>query len=168
MENEQDIINKKILRKTLSLLDVKIIDPKNQRIFPSIYILQAAGIKLGYGFSLGENRPCSQELIYDIYDLKENNHQPMIKFNSSLVSKIGEINKSFILPFDIKKLELLASTHYMAFHWYRDNLGQFHDFKEKIIKQRPKYDSLEEDLLKEAWVNTANLIAYREFDEKFK
>lgn len=146
---------------------------KTQRI---MYILDSAGFKTGYGFSLGSHPPCpySDEIIEDLYSIfsnpKDYEKTKEYSFNNIAKQKLIEIKELFLNPIkEQKQLEILASAHYIFNNHYRHESGLFHQFKKNFKKQNPHMQILgskiKTDELKQAWVQAANLIAYRNYQD---
>jgi len=144
---------------------------RTQRI---MYVLNSAGFKTGYGFSLGSHPPCpySDEIIEDLYSIfsnpKKYEKTKECSFNNTAKQKLNEIKTQFLKSVESpRQLELLTSTHYIFNNHYRHESGLFHQFKKNFKKQNPHMQILgskiKTDELKHAWVQAANLIAYRNY-----
>ncbi len=144
---------------------------RTQRI---MYVLNSAGFKTGYSFSLGSHPPCpySDEIIEDIYSIFSN-HKDYEKakeysFYNTAKQKLTEIKELFLNPIKHQKqLELLACSHYILNNHYRKTSGLFHQFKKNFKKQNPHMQILGSKIktneLKQTWIQAANLIAYRNY-----
>ncbi|UCD49012.1 MAG: hypothetical protein JSW27_15930 [Phycisphaerales bacterium] len=119
---------KVILRKLVDVFGLGRADTEERlRLQKTIYLLQAHGVRLGYGFSWYKYGPYSQELVYDAYralcaeeaeykrkagtiTFNESTRQRFEKFRSAL----GDVLK------DPKELELLASLSFVCKVWHPD------------------------------------------------
>lgn len=146
---------------------------EKRRLQTTMYVLNAAGIKTGYGFSeWAFQHIYSTEMIYDIHHIISNSQEyektKEYSFDKKTKQKLIEIKEQFLDPIkEQKQLELLTSTHYIFNNHYRENSGLFHQFKKNFKKQNPHMQILgskiKTDDLKQAWVQAANLIAYRNY-----
>lgn len=105
------------------------------RLQKTIYLLQAtAGMKLGYGFGWYRYGPYSQDLVYDAYDVLQEEEDygqrtKEYKFNAATNTKIGEFKRTFgrILG-NSQMLELVASICFIKNTWYPE-LNESNAFK---------------------------------------
>lgn len=94
----------------------------------TIYLLQAYGMPLGYGFSWYRYGPYSQDLVYDAYRVlgpEKNKYAQATnswKFSESSLKRFREFKSicSNVLN-DPEKLELLASVDFIRKTWYPES-----------------------------------------------
>ena len=91
----------------------------------TIYLLQAFGLKLGYGFSWYRYGPYSQDLVYDAYTVlgseKDDYEQAVStwRFSESCRQKFGrfrDICRDILQS--AEQLELVASVNFLRDTWY--------------------------------------------------
>ncbi|MEK6935635.1 MAG: hypothetical protein AABW67_02525 [Nanoarchaeota archaeon] len=146
---------------------------EKRRLQTTMYVLNAAGIKTGYGFSEWSFQHIySTDMIYDLHHIisnpKEYEETKEYSFDKKTKQILNEVKENFLNPIKTQKqLELLTSTHYIFNNHYRHESGLFHKFKKNFKKQNPKMQILgskiKTDELKQAWVQAANLISYRNY-----
>lgn len=102
-------------------------DTKDDRIRLQkiVYLLQASGIGLGYGFSWYNHGPYSQDLVYDAYSVLKSEAQTYssetqdLKFLPTVSEKLGQfkglLSDAWECP---EKLELIASVDFVRTIWY--------------------------------------------------
>lgn len=122
------IDNRAILYKVAEVFSLER-DSTEQRLMlqKTVYLLQAYGLKLGYGFSWYRYGPYSQDLVYDAYAVlgSERNKykQPADKwsFSQSCLQKFNEFKEICrdILQ-SAEQLELVASVDFLCQTWYPD------------------------------------------------
>ena len=100
----------------------------------TIYLLEASGMQLGYGFGWYRYGPYSQDLVYDAYDVLQEEEDygqrtKEYKFNAATNTKIGEFKRTFgrILG-NSQMLELVASICFIKNTWYPE-LNESNAFK---------------------------------------
>jgi len=122
------IDNRTILYKLAEEFDLKRDSTEERlKLQKIIYLLQAYGLKLGYGFSWYRYGPYSQDLVYDAYTVlgseRNNYHQAAgtWNFSESCLQKFEEFNNicSGILQ-SAEQLELVASVDFICTTWYPD------------------------------------------------
>lgn len=156
-----------ILSKVLDILGVGKPDMndfsnriKYQKI---IYLLQASGVSLGYGFNWYIRGPYSSPLAHILFNIIENDtyeNSKTLTFNdnarivSSLdafTEKLGEnIN-------DVDYLEVLASLHYINKSTF-SGTGNFSDLKTKLFDVKPNLMQIDNinDLIQRAHDDLSN------------
>lgn len=108
----------------------------------TIYLLQANGLRLGYGFSWYKYGPYSQDLVYDAHTVLGAERDRYEEDTSSLVFNENSRNRfarfkeicSGILD-DVEKLELAASVDFVRRTWYPEATG---DELARQLKQHKK------------------------------
>lgn len=97
------------------------------RLQKTIYLLQAHGMRLGYGFSWYRYGPYSQELVYDAYralhaDKAEYAQRARpIRFNERTEERFEQFRSILGTALtDPKELELLASLDFVCKVWHPD------------------------------------------------
>jgi len=93
----------------------------------TIYLLQAYGLKLGYGFSWYRYGPYSQDLVYDAYTVlgsERNKYKQAAdewSFSQSCLQKFNEFKEvcGDILQ-SAEYLELVASVDFLRKTWYQN------------------------------------------------
>jgi uncharacterized protein YwgA len=149
---------------------------ERQRLQKTVYILQAGGAKLGYGFGWYVNGPMSSEIVNDCREVlhyseyEETKDPSKWNFNKDSWKQINETKERFIEPADTpRKLELLASFHMFYSHWHRDEGLLPYELKQKFRESKTKTFSddspITDEQLHEAYVQASNLIAYENFHE---
>ena len=145
---------------------------EKRRAQGTMYILNSAGIKTGYNFSWWFQYLYSEEIIKDIHEIFSNPREyektKEYSFNDIAKQKLIEIKTQFLESAkNPRQLELLTCSHYIFNNHYRKTSGLFHQFKKNFKKHNPKMQvqgsKIKTDELKQAWVQTANLIAYRNY-----
>ena len=101
------------------------------RLQKTIYLLQASGFRIGYGFSWYRYGPYSQELVYDSYRAlyaerdkwaEETND---VNFSEETQKKLGRFKKVLGPKLsDTKQLELLASADFVRRTWLSEGAGE--------------------------------------------
>jgi len=147
---------------------------ERRRLQKTIYILQAGGIKLGYGFSWYTS-PESTRPITDCREIQNSKkYNPSNQLGWTLDRptwrKIREIQKDFIDPADTpRKLELLTSFHMFYHTWHKDEKLFPYELKQKFReKKKTTFDNkspITDEQLTEAMIQSANIIAYRNYHE---
>lgn len=91
----------------------------------TIYLLQAYGLKLGYGFSWYRYGPYSQDLVRDAYEVLHFGNQnykkrtDKIEFNADCKKRFNDFKKICGDAIgDPAKLELIASVDFARTTWY--------------------------------------------------
>ena len=94
------------------------------RLQKTIYLLQACGFKIGYGFSWYKYGPYSQELVYDSYRALSAEREKYadktadLGFSEQTGSKIDHFKAMLGEALtDLKQLELLASVDFVRRTW---------------------------------------------------
>ena len=136
---------KEILSKIFGILEIEKPDMsefdnrlKYQKI---IYLLQASGISLGYGFNWYIKGPYSSPLAHDLFEIDDsiykssqnivfNNHESVCPEIIKFKEKLG-INKE-----NVNYLEVLASLHYINKATFSGN-GNFDDLKSRLLILKP-------------------------------
>jgi uncharacterized protein YwgA len=124
-----------------------------------VYLLQAYGMQLGYGYIWYKYGPYSHDLVSDAYAVlnsEKGRYKEKTKgweFGESTKRKFEEFEKKLgdILD-DAGRLELLASVHYLYSHKKTDVSENEHEFVEAFKKRKPKlFDGreIDEGLIKE-------------------
>lgn len=105
----------------------------------TVYLLQAYGLQLGYGFGWYKYGPYSQDLVRDAYTVLRS-EEPSYEagtngweFADATEAKLGQFREAFgdILD-DPGELELLASAHFVYTTWCEGNIeaeGFVEEFK---------------------------------------
>ena len=152
---------KEILCKIFGILGIEKPDMlefdnrlKYQKI---IYLLQASGISLGYGFNWYIKGPYSSHLAHELFEIDDsiykssqnivfNNHKSVNDDIIEFKEKLG-INKE-----NVNYLEVLASLHYINKATFSGD-GDFDDLKNRLLILKPiliQVDNIDE-LIKEAY-----------------
>lgn len=143
---------------------------EKRRIQGTMYILNSAGIRTGYGFSWGFQYPYSDEITKDIHEIfsnpKEYEETKEFSFDNKTKQKLNEIKHLFLdQAKSPKQLEILTSSHFIFDNFYRKSSGLFYEFKNNFKKHNSKMQiqglEITDNELKQAWIQAANLIAYR-------
>lgn len=122
------IDNKTILYKVAEEFNLKRGSTEERlELQKTIYLLQAYGLKLGYGFSWYRYGPYSQDLVYDAYtvlDSEKNKYGQAAStwsFSESCLKKFEEFKQicSSILR-SAEDLELAASVDFLRNTWHPD------------------------------------------------
>lgn len=122
------IDNRTILYKLAEEFDLKRDSTEERlKLQKTIYLLQAYGLKLGYGFSWYRYGPYSQDLVYDAYTVlgperpKYEQAASTWSFSQSCLQRFNEFKK---ICADIlqspEHLELVASVDFLRNTWYPD------------------------------------------------
>lgn len=135
---------------------------KRLKVQKSVYIVQAAGIKLGYSFDWYINGPYSTELTRDYYELAgrrtaatgAGNRQ----LNPSVVSLLERAQAALKVPEGLalppaRWMELVASVHYL-----RHDMKKSSEAAKTIIQTQkatllPHYETAEQRLTKLGFLN---------------
>lgn len=114
------------------------------RLQKLVYLLQASGVKLGYGFSWYKYGPYSQELVQDSYEVLESSKDRYEEetsdwqFSKESEDKFNEFKNILADSIDNpEKLELIASVSFVKNVWHSD--AQKEDFPEIFKKYKIKY-----------------------------
>jgi uncharacterized protein YwgA len=119
----------------------------------TIYLLQAYGFKLGYGFSWYRYGPYSQDLVFDAHSVlgsEENTYKSAAstwEFSDNCLQKFNEFKKIFGDTLtSAKMLELVASVDFVCKTWYpnakRENIsGSLKKHKTHFFDGTPIEDS---------------------------
>ena len=126
----------------------------------TIYLLEAYGMQLGYGFSWYKYGPYSQDLVRDAYTVLRSEKKKYDKATSSWcfsettrkkIDQFKQICKDFLG--DLRQLELVASVDFVFNTWYSDEADT-----EKIVDNFKKHKkqlyggvSIEDRQIKEAF-----------------
>lgn len=126
----------------------------------AIYLLQAHGLQLGYGFSWYRYGPYSQDLVYDAYSVlgfdranyEEKKHPLKFSPNSEQKFKDFEDICSDVLD-DAQQLELVASVDFARRTWYpeanEDELvDNFRQHKKRLFNST---DEIADDDIRKAY-----------------
>jgi uncharacterized protein YwgA len=125
----------------------------------TVYLLQAFGMNLGYGYSWYRYGPYSQDLVSDSYQvlhsekLRYAEKTQNYRFSKDTQKQFELFRKAFSSSIgDPRKLELLASVHFILSTWHPDANestipGIFHQYKKTF------YDgtSISKELIKNAF-----------------
>lgn len=143
----EKMTKEKILSRVLDIL--KLGQPNMEefsnrlRLQKLIYLLQASGLSLGYGFNWYVRGPYSPDLaqvLFEIYsnetiyeeskDIKFKDHDAIVANLEKFSSNIGEeIN-------NITYLEVLASLHYINKVIFSGK-GRFDDLRRRLLEAKP-------------------------------
>jgi len=117
---------RKILYKVAKVFDLKRGSTEERlKLQKTVYLLQAYGLRLGYGFSWYRYGPYSQDLVYDAYTVLASESERYEEESSSWQFSGNTIERfdSFkeicgnVLS-DPKKLELAASVDFVRKTWH--------------------------------------------------
>ncbi len=122
-----------------------------------IYLLQASGISLGYGFNWYIKGPYSSPLAHILFEIDDeiyekskkiifNDHKHIVKELKNFKKKLG---KDFN---DIIYLEILASLHYIHKVYGKDELNTL---RKKLLEVKPNLEEIDniEKLIRKAHKN---------------
>ena len=97
----------------------------------TIYLLQANGLQLGYGFSWYKYGPYSQDLVQDAYEVlraerdKYERETGSWKFSENSLARFEEFKKICTGILDsARQLELVASVDFVKQTWHPEATGQ--------------------------------------------
>jgi hypothetical protein len=103
----------------------------------TVYLLQAFGLHLGYGFSWYRYGPYSQELVYDAYrslhaeNQKYGRRARSLEFSTNTQDWLRRFKHALGKGLsDAKQLELLASVNFVRKAWHPEGTGFAQKFKE--------------------------------------
>jgi len=116
----------------------------------TIYLLEAAGMQLGYGFSWYKFGPYSQDLVRDAYTVLQSEKEKYKKatrswrFSKTTIEKIEKFKEicANILD-DLRQLELVASVDFVCSTWYPEKAADdtiveiFKRHKDKFFDKTP-------------------------------
>ena len=148
-----------------------------QKIQKTIYILQAGGFNSGQVFGWYISGPWSSSLFGDCEEVFHNpkKYDATKKWSFDKQTKTGlrEIRTEFLEPANtLKKLETLASAHFMMNIWSSEGDSNFSDFKKRFyekkefatlgycIQEKGKWQEITSDELEHAWAQATSLIDY--------
>ena len=83
----------------------------------TIYLLQAYGMKLGYGFSWYKYGPYSQEITKDSREALVVDRDCGLNFGEESIKRFNGFKKLFADFKDVKSLELVASVDFICVTW---------------------------------------------------
>lgn len=137
--------NSDVLYKVAEKFGLKRNSTENRLVLQkTIYLLQAYGLRLGYGFSWYRYGPYSQDLVYDAYDALANEHDEHCSraeswnFSNATKEKFTEFQEQFGVALrDPHKLELTASVHFLRRTWYPDATCE--DMPKLLSKHKTQY-----------------------------
>lgn len=126
-----------------------------------IYLLQAYGLQLGYGFGWYKYGPYSKELVYDAYTVLKSESSGFKERTKDW--EFGEETKKSLENFrktherildNLQGLERLASVHFVYDTWCDENISpeafveEFKKYKTRLFESRGeiKADDIEKDL----------------------
>lgn len=118
---------RKILYKVAEVFDLKRESTEERlKLQKTIYLLQAYGLRLGYGFSWYRYGPYSQDLVYDAYTVlasereKYEEESRSWQFSQNTVKRFDSFKEicGNVLS-DPKKLELAASVDFVRKTWHQ-------------------------------------------------
>jgi len=146
---------KGILYKLTKKFDLKRDETQDRlKLQKTIYLLQAFGLQLGYGFSWYKYGPYSQDLVQDAYtvlrseEYKYKTDTSSWKFSKSSLEKFEKFKEicSDILR-DTDKLEMAASVDFVRKTWYPDVketefVKLFKDRKKQLFSGKTINDSM--------------------------
>jgi len=146
---------KGILYKLTEKFDLKRDDTQDRlKLQKTIYLLQAFGLQLGYGFSWYRYGPYSQDLVQDAYtvlrseECKYKTDTISWKFSKSSLEKFEKFEKICrdVLR-DTDKLELAASVDFVRKTWYPDVeetefIKLFKERKRRLFSETPITNSM--------------------------
>jgi uncharacterized protein YwgA len=124
MKNSNENLNEIILSRILKLMGIDGIEMddfnKRLRYQKLIYLAQATGINIGYGYSWYVRGPYAPLLTRSLFNIKENpalfDKWDTIKFKreDDVVKRLNQLKSVLGTNFDDPKyLEVLASLHYL-------------------------------------------------------
>ncbi|MCK5676845.1 MAG: hypothetical protein KAH72_00010 [Flavobacteriaceae bacterium] len=119
------------------------------RLQKIVYLLQASGLSLGYGYNWYVRGPYSPDLTKTLYEIFENEwigeQIKTIRFNDhdNIVSKLIDLRKNIGEENinDTLYLEVLASLHYINKMTFSGN-GKREELKEKLFKAKPSLKNI--------------------------
>jgi len=155
-----------ILSKVLDILEVGKpgMDDFSNRIKYQkiIYLLQASGISLGYGFNWYIRGPYSSPLAHVLFNIDDETYENCqnIPFNDNerVVSSLTDFkNKLGDNIDDIDYLEVLASLHYINKSTFSGNCN-YSDLKRKLLDVKPNLMQIDNisDLIQRAYNDLSN------------
>ena len=122
------------------------------RLQKTVYLLQAHGLQLGYGFGWYKYGPYSQDLVYDAYSVLESESEHYAKecqpleFVGESLEKLnrfsGILGKNL---HDLRMLEMIASVDFICRTWRPDttvdNIAErFRGHKKVLFDKKPFED----------------------------
>ena len=156
-----------ILSKVLNIIRIGKPDMKDfsnrikyQKI---IYLLQASGVSLGYGFNWYIRGPYSSPLAHVLFniiedDTYENSKTLTFNDNAKIVSSLDAFTKKLGENInDVYYLEVLASLHYINKLTF-SGTGNFSDLKRKLFDVKPNLMQIDNinDLIQRAYDDLPN------------
>jgi len=126
--HKMQIDNRTILYKLVEEFGLKRDSTEERlKLQKTIYLLQAYGLKLGYGFSWYRYGPYSQDLVYDAYTVlgtERPKYEQAVRtwrFSENCLQKFNEFKEvcGDILR-SAEQLELVASIDFVCNTWYPD------------------------------------------------
>ncbi len=112
-----------IICKQFNLLQKTVID--RLKLQKTIYLLEAYGMQLGYGFSWYKYGPYSRDLVDDAYIVlrsEKSEYEKMTdswRFSDKTNQKIKDFKESFSPVLNnLNQLELVASVDFVCFTWH--------------------------------------------------
>lgn len=124
------------------------------RLQKVIYLLQAHGMRLGYGFSWYRYGPYSQDLVFDAYAVlgsekdKFKKRTRSLKFSPNSEQKFTEFEATCAsILNETRQLELVASVDFVRRTWYpearQDELvDHFKNHKRRLFDGQPVTDGM--------------------------
>ena len=152
------------------VLDILKIGKPNMNDFSNrikyqkiIYLLQASGVSLGYGFNWYIRGPYSSPLAHVLFniiedDTYENSKTLTFNDNAKIVSSLDAFTKKIDENInDIDYLEVLASLHYINKSTFSGN-GNYSDLKRKLLDVKPNLMQINNisDLVQKAYDDLPN------------
>ncbi|MDY0386038.1 MAG: hypothetical protein RBT65_02695 [Methanolobus sp.] len=153
--------NEKILSKVLDILELgkpNMSDFDHRLQYQKvIYLLQASGLSLGYGYNWYLKGPYSSPLTHILFAIDDSvfesskylvfkNNDVIVEKLESFKEKLGEDIK------DIKYLEILASLHYINKATFSGN-GKDEQLTKKLFEAKPYLKQTEPTLIEKALNN---------------
>ena len=150
-----------ILSKVLDILKVgkpNMDDFSNRIKYQKIiYLLQASGVSLGYGFNWYIRGPYSSPLAHVFFNIDDETYEKSkaLTFNNNakIVSSLNEFTKKLGKNInDIDYLEVLASLHYINKSTFSGNCN-YSDLKRKLLDVKPNLMQIDNisDLVQRAY-----------------
>jgi len=132
----------------------------------TIYLLEAYGMQLGYGFSWYKYGPYSQDLVRDAYTVLRSeknvyeNATSSWRFSETTEGKIGEFKNNYASVLDdLQQLELVASVDFVCSTWQPDFKNE-DDFVGIFKNHKTEYldkTKIDDDEIKKAFVISKEL-----------
>ncbi len=110
----------------------------------TIYLLQAHGLQLGYGFSWYTYGPSSQDLLYDSYKVLKSERELYeqrtkgLRFSEGSLEKFEDFKNLLGEALrNVKQLELLGSVDFVCKTWYPE--ATIEDIGALFLKHKKEY-----------------------------